>query len=151
MTRRNYNLMGLLIVVGIVLPTLAAILFALDCLEHVVWNRPPHPIIFILLLAFGLALAAMGQMLSKGRNEGIRTNGWKGVLEVIHIRLAYAGLAFLSVASKYAVTGRHTLNMYIQVYMAVPLTLSVLFIFSRMTKLYWRKKNKLRSHGVLHR
>ena len=58
-------------------------------------------------MILGLAIAAVGQLFGAGRNEGIRARGWVGVIDAVHIKLAYAAIVFMGCVLKYAVAGEH--------------------------------------------
>lgn len=98
--------LGILVIVSTGISALAGGLLAFDFLGYHAPGRQPHPRIFILLLAFGLSIAAVGQLLGAGRNEGIRVRGWVGVIDVLHMRLVFAGMAFMAVVLRYAMQGR---------------------------------------------
>jgi hypothetical protein len=51
-------------------------------------------------------IAALGQLLGAGRNEGIRVRGWVGVIDVLHLRLVFAALTFLSIVVNFAMRGK---------------------------------------------
>ena len=98
--------LGVLVVTSYLLCALSGALLAIDFLGYHVPDRPPHPIALILMLVLGLAIAAAAHFFGAGRNEGISAQGWLGVADVLHIRLAFASLMFLGGVFKYAVAGK---------------------------------------------
>lgn len=98
--------LGLVALISLVIPVLSARLLAFDLLGYHVPDRPPHPEIWGLVLVLGLSLAIVGQLLGAGRNEGIRSRGWVGVMDVLFMRLAFAGLAFMGSVLQYAIRGK---------------------------------------------
>jgi hypothetical protein len=89
-------------------------LLAYDFLGYHAPGRAPHPALSGLILVLELSLAAFGQVLGAGRNEGIRTRGWLGVIDVLLIRLALAGTIFIGSVVKYAMHGKqiHQIHLY---------------------------------------
>ena len=67
-------------------------------IHYIGYPTAPAPIVPYIFLPVGLLFAAVGQRLTAGR--------WKGVPEVLHMILAFAGLAYVILAVKYAITGR---------------------------------------------
>jgi hypothetical protein len=111
LTKKPYSAaLGVIVLIGIVLPVFSAGLLAFDFLGYHAPGHAPHPKLSGLLLLLGLVIASIGQQLSAGRNEGIGARGWQGIMEVLHIRLAYAGLVFMGLVLKYAVAGK-TIHM----------------------------------------
>ncbi len=98
--------LGIVVIVSMVLSVLSAALLAFDFLGYHAPGQAPHPIFWILVLALGLCVAIVGQLLGAGRNEGVRARGWLGVITVLHIRLAWAAIAFLGCVLKYAMAGK---------------------------------------------
>ncbi len=80
----------------------------------------------------GLFLATLAQLLGAGRNEGIRARGWVGVIDVLLIRLAYAGIAFIGTVGRYAMRGER-INLYP---VGVLTIVSAFFIGSRLITKY---------------
>lgn len=93
--KSNSKLLAPFVLGGIMLPILSGAFLAID---YIGYPNEPTPIAPYVLLPVGLLLAAGGQRLIAGR--------WEGVTEVLHIRLAYAGLVFVGWAAKYAMAGR---------------------------------------------
>jgi hypothetical protein len=107
---------------------LSAWSLAYDFVGYHVPDRPPHPEISALALVFGLSLAVVGQLLGSGRNEGIKSRGWAGVLDVLLIRLAFAGLSFMVTVLQFTMRGEQ-----IQLYPVGLLTIvSGFFLLSRI-------------------
>ena len=98
--------LGILRLSSQVIVMLGGALLAYDFVGYHAPGHLPHPKISVLLLALGLSIAAVGQVLGAGRNEGIRVRGWVGVIDVLHLRIAFAGLAFLYVVVHYAWQGK---------------------------------------------
>jgi hypothetical protein len=124
--------LGILSIISTLISMLSAWALAFDFLGYHAPNRPPHPEISILILLFGLSLATVGQLLGAGRNEGIRTRGWLGVIDVLLIRLALAGLVFMGTVLRYAMHGEE-----IRLFPVGVLTIvSGLFVASRLIAKY---------------
>lgn len=98
--------LGILSVISTLIAVLSAWALAFDFLGYHAPGHPPHPEFSTLLLLFGLSLATVGQLLGAGRNEGIRARGWVGVIDVLLIRLALAGIVFMLTVLKYAMRGK---------------------------------------------
>ena len=67
-----------------------------------------------------------------GRNEGIRARGWMGVIDVLLIRLALAGIVFILTVLKYAMRGKEIELFPVGVLAIV----SGLFVASRLIAKY---------------
>lgn len=107
LAKKPYSpILGILVVVSTGISMFAAWLLAFDFLGYHAPGHLPHPKISLLLLMLGLSIATVGQLLGAGRNEGIRVRGWVGLINVLHIRLAFAGIAFMGAVLKYAMRGR---------------------------------------------
>lgn len=104
--RSHFRSLGILVLVGLVLPILSAGLLVFDCFGYHAPNRPPHLLTWGFLLLVGLGFAVVGEQLTSGRLEGIKARGWRGLAEVVHIRLAYASVVFAGGAVKFAFAGR---------------------------------------------
>ena len=90
----------------------------------------------------GLSIAAVGQLFGAGRNEGIRVRGLLGVIDVLHIRLALAGIVFMGVVLKYALRGKE-IHLYPVGYLTI---IAGLFVSSRVfTKFYLRIDRRKRA------
>jgi hypothetical protein len=98
--------LGILDLISTVISVLSGWLLAFDFLGYHAPGRSPHPEISSLLLVLGLSLATVGQLFGAGRNEGIRARGWVGVIDVLLIRLAFAGIVFMGTVLKYAMHGQ---------------------------------------------
>lgn len=98
--------LGLIALSSRVISMLSAWSLAYDFLGYHVPDRPPHPEISVLALVLGLSIAAVGQRLGSGRNEGIKSREWVGIIDVLLIRLAFAGLVFVASVLQYAMRGR---------------------------------------------
>lgn len=98
--------LGIVVIVSTGISVLAGGLLAYDFLGYHAPGHQPHPEISILLLALGMFIAAAGQLLGAGRNEGIRVRGWVGVIDVLHLRLVFSALTFLSIVVKFAMRGK---------------------------------------------
>ena len=98
--------LGILSILSSLISTFSAWALAFDFLGYHAPNSPPHPEFFSLLLLFGLSLAILGQLLGAGRNEGIKARGWVGVIDVLLIRLALAGIVFMGTVLGYAMHGK---------------------------------------------
>ena len=99
--------LGMLVIVSTMISVFSAWLLAFDFLGYHAPGHAPHPTVSILILVLGLAIAAVGQIFGAGRNEGIRDRGWVGVIDAVHIRLAFAAIVFVGCVVKYAVAGKH--------------------------------------------
>ena len=120
--------LGLLGIISTVLSVLPAGLLAFDLLGYHARGHSSHPGILGLILLLGLSLAMLGQALGGGRNEGIRIRGWIGVIDVLSIRLGFAGIVFIGCVVKYALQGKH-----IPLYPVGVLTIaSALFLAARL-------------------
>jgi len=107
LARKPYSTgLGILGLISTGISVLSGWLLAFDFLGYHAPGRPPHPEISSLVLVFGLSLATVGQLAGAGRNEGIRARGWVGVIDVLLIRLAFAGIAFMGTVLKYAMGGK---------------------------------------------
>jgi hypothetical protein len=124
--------LGILGLVSTVISVLSGWLLAFDFLAYHAPGRPPHPEISSLLLVLGLFLAVLGQLLGAGRNEGIRARGWLGVIDVLLIRLALAGIAFMGTVLKYAMRGKR-IGLYP---VGVLMIVSGFFVASRLLTKY---------------
>jgi len=111
---------------GIVLSVLSGAFLAI---HYVGYPNAPTPIVPYILLPVGLLLAAIGQRLTTGR--------WEGITEVLHIRLAYAGLLYTGMAMKYAVGGR-PIHRY-------PVGLLIISVILMISRLLAKRHAKLRS------
>ena len=94
----NSKLFPLFYLSGLMLPVISGFLFAIVYIGFFPHARTPV-VVPCILLPLGLLSAAAGQRLSPRRWEG-------GVMEVLHIRLAYAALVYLGWAVKYTLAGR---------------------------------------------
>jgi hypothetical protein len=109
LSRKPYSArLGILGIVSNVISMMSAWLLAFDFLGYHAPGRPPHPIASGLILLLGLSIAAAGQLLGAGRNEGIGARGWVGVIDVVHIRLSFAALVFMGCVLKYAIAGKNS-------------------------------------------
>lgn len=99
--------LGMLAIVSNLLSLFSGWMLAYEFLGYHARGRSPHPMVAIIILVLGLALAALGQSLGSGRNEGIRARGWVGVIDVVHIRLSFAALVFALMVLRFAMDGRH--------------------------------------------
>ncbi len=107
LARKPYSAgLGMLLLVSMMISALSASLLASDFLGYHAPGRAPHPIVLSLMLALGLVIAAVGQILGAGRNMGIRTRGWLGVIDAVHVHLVLASIVFVGRVLKYAVTGK---------------------------------------------
>jgi hypothetical protein len=108
LARKPYSAgLGILVIVSTMISVFSAWLLAFDFLGYHAPGHAPHPTVSTLILILGLAVAAVGQLFGAGRNEGIRARGWVGVIDAVHIRLAYAAIVFMGCVLKYAVAGKH--------------------------------------------
>jgi hypothetical protein len=80
---------------GLVFPIIASSALAI---HYVGYPSAPNLSVIYALLPLGLLLAAEGHHRIAGT--------WKGLPEVLHVRLALAGLAYLACAFKYVSVGR---------------------------------------------
>jgi hypothetical protein len=99
--------LGILVIVSYWLSVISAGLLASDFLGYHAPGHAPHPIVPSLMLILGLAIAAVGQLIGAGRNEGIRARSWMGVIDVLHIRLTFAAIVFMGCVLRYAMAGKH--------------------------------------------
>lgn len=112
LAKKPYSaVLGIVAIASSVISATSAALLAFDYLGYHAPGQAPHPTVWILLLALGLCIAVVGQLFGAGRNEGIRARGWRGVITVLHIRLAYAAIVFLGCVLKYAMAGK-TIPLY---------------------------------------
>jgi hypothetical protein len=108
LARKPYSAgLGMLAIISMMISVFSACLLAFDFLGYHAPGHVPHPTVSILILALGLAIAAVAQLLGAGRNEGIRARGWVGVIDVVHIRLVFAAIVFMVWVLKYALAGKH--------------------------------------------
>jgi hypothetical protein len=108
LARKPYSAgLGMLALVSMMISVFSAWLLAFDFLGYHAPGHAPHPIVSSLILVLGLAIAAVGQLFGAGRNEGIRARGWVGVIDVVHIRFAFAAIVFMGCVLKYAMAGKH--------------------------------------------
>ena len=108
LARKPYSAgLGVLVMVSNGLAAFSGFLLTYNLLGYYAPGQAPYPIVSTLILVLGLAIAAVGQLFGSGRNEGIRTRGWVGVIDVLHIRLSYAAIAFLGFVLKFAIRGKH--------------------------------------------
>jgi len=132
--------LGILSFISTLISVFSAWLLAFDFLGYHAPDRPPHPEMSSLLLVLWLFLAVMGQLLGAGRNEGIRARGWVGVIDILLIRLAFAGIVFMGTALKYAMRGNK-----IGLYPVGVLTIvSGFFVASRLLTKYALRIDRLR-------
>lgn len=133
LAKKGYSArLGLAATISLVISVLSAPFLAIDFLGYHAPGRAPHPEISGLILVLGLSIAAAGQLLGAGRNEGIRSQGWVGVIDVLSIRLAFAGFAFMTSVLQYAMRGAQ-----IQLYPVGLLTVvSALLVLSRVVAKY---------------
>ena len=108
LARKPYSAgLGMLGIVSMGLSVFSGWLLAFDFLGFHAPGHAPNPTVSTLILVLGLTIAAVGQLFGAGRNEGISTRGWLGVIDVLHIRLTFAAIAFLGYMLKYAMSGKH--------------------------------------------
>ena len=108
LARKPYSAgLGMLAIISVMISLFSAWLLAFEFLGYHAPGQAPDPTVSILLLILGLAIGAVGQLLGAGRNEGIRTRGWLGVIDVVHIRLTFAAIVFMVNVLKYALAGKH--------------------------------------------
>lgn len=108
LARKPYSAsLGMIAIISMMISVFSAWLLAFDFLGHHAPDHAAHPTVSILILVLGLTIAAVGQLFGAGRNEGIRARGWVGVIDVVHIRLAFAAIVFMGCVLKYAVAGKH--------------------------------------------
>jgi hypothetical protein len=124
--------LGILAIISTVFCILSAAFLAIDLLGYHAPGRPPHPEISVLLLALGLCLATVGQLLGGGRNEGIRVRGLAGIIDVLLIRLALAGAVFILLVLKVALRGKQ-IHLYP---VGVLMIISGFFCASRLVAKY---------------
>lgn len=134
LAKKPYSpILGSLVIISMVISILAAWFLAFDFLGYHAPGRPSHPTTSVLLLILGLSIAAVGQLFGAGRNEGIRVRGWIGVVDVLHIRLAVAGIVFIGTVLRFALHGKQ-IPLYPVGYLAI---IAGFFVASRVfTKFY---------------
>ncbi len=98
---------GMISILSMILSSVPAFLLAFDFLGYHAPGQSPHPGTLTLFLLLGLLLAIVGQGMGDPRNEGIRAPGWIRLIDVLLIRLALAGLVFISSVVKFGLNGRH--------------------------------------------
>jgi hypothetical protein len=138
--------LGILSLTSTGISVLSGWLLAFDFLGYHAPGRPPHPEISSLLLLLGLFLATLGQLLGAGRNEGIRARGWVGVIDVLLMRLAFAGFVFMVPVLILAMRGKR-----IGLYPVGVLTIvSGFFLASRLlTKYVFHMDDRRRTNLIL--
>ncbi len=145
LAKKPYSpILGILVVLSTVISVFAAWLLAFEFLGYHAPGYLPHPKMAVLLLIVGLSIATVGQLFGAGRNEGIRVRGWVGVLDVLHVRLAFAGVVYMGVVLKYALRGSQ-----IHLYPVGLLTIVAgFFVASRaFTKFYLQIDRRNRAKG----
>ncbi|MGH9513268.1 MAG: hypothetical protein ACRD2U_14135 [Terriglobales bacterium] len=118
MKKREPKILYVLIPGGIICTVLSGAILAIHYVGFP--NDFSVPVIAYVLLPLGLLLAAAGHRVLKGR--------WNGVAAVLHMKLAYAALAFTGVTVKYVLAGK-SVRMYP---VGVLLVISGLFYVSRL-------------------
>jgi hypothetical protein len=145
LARKPYSAgLGMLLLVSMTISALSASLLASDFLGYHAPSRAPHPIVSILILLSGLAIAAVGQILGAGRNLGIRTRGWLGVIDAVHIHLVLASIVFVGCVLKYTVAGKQ-----IHLYPVGLLTIVCVFLLASrpLTKYVFNLDHRKRLKG----
>jgi len=115
----NSKLLYVFIPGGVIFSILPGLCLPISYVGH---PDTPHPEINSVLFAtlpIGLLLTAVGHRMSCGQ--------WKGVSQQLHVQIAYVGLAFMLVTTRYALKGFH-----VRIYPAgVLLAISAVFFISR--------------------
>src|SRR6185437_12283627 len=119
---QSSKLFPLFLLTGLMLPVISGYVLAID---YIGFPNAPHRVAtwvsLCILLPLGLLAAAAGQRLVPGRWEG-------SIIEVLHIRLTYAALAYLSVAVKY-IAGGHPLRYHPA---SLGVLISIILLVSRL-------------------
>jgi len=145
LARKLYSAgLRILVIVSSMISVFSAWLLAFDFLGQHAPGYAPHPTVSTLILILGLAIAAVGQLFGAGRNEGIRARGWAGVIDAVHIMLAYAAIVIVGCVLKYAVAGKH-----IPLYPVGLLTIEAGFLLASraLTKYVFNLDHRKRAKG----
>lgn len=122
-TQSSSKLFPLYWLTGLILPVISGGWLAI---AYIGFPHNPSPVVPYILLPLGLLSAAAGQRFAPDKWEG-------GVMEVLHLRLTYAGLAYLGYAGKYTLHGR-TIQRYPAGFFAV---MSGILLVSRLLIKFW--------------